>query len=98
MFNTSDWERDKSIWPIDDDGNPQWPGPENPGEAVGGLNQTECYFKGITESEYPYKYRPEWWHVFAARMAFVLAFQVTQFFLNMSTNISFVLYQKISNY
>ena len=69
------------MWPIDDDGNPEWPGPKEPGQAVDGLNQTECYFKGITENEYPYEYRPEWWHVFAARMAFVLAFQVRNMYL-----------------
>ena len=76
VFNTSDWERDTSIWPIDDDGNPEWPGPREPGEAVNYLNQTQCYFKGMTKTEYPYDYSPLWWQVFAARMVFVLAFQV----------------------
>jgi len=80
VFNTSDWDRDKSIWPIGVDGNPVWPGPQDPGEAVNGLNQTQCYFKGITESEYPYENKLEWWHIFAARTSFVLAFQHVIFF------------------
>ena len=75
MFQTSDWLRDNTTWPLDDDGNPQWPGPEDPGEFG---NQTQCYFKGLRENEYPYtEHRPAWWHVFAAKMAFVLAFQVS---------------------
>ena len=76
MFNTSDWMRDPSTWQLDDNDNPKWPGPEDPGDAVGGQNQTQCYFKGLREDEYPYDYKPAWWHVFAAKMAFVLAFQV----------------------
>ena len=83
VFNTSDWERDQGTWPIID-GIPTWPGPQSPGEAVNNQNQTECYFKGITENEYPYEYRPEWWHVFAARMAFVLLFQVRYLYLQFS--------------
>ena len=84
VFNTSDWD-DKSIWPINKDGIPEWPGPRNPGEAVNGQNQTECYFKGLTERDisrdYPYYNKLEWWHVFAARMVFVLAFQVNLDFI-----------------
>ena len=75
MFNTSDWSRDKSTWPLID-GTPTWPGPQEPGEAVNNQNQTECHFKGITTNEYPYERTAAWWHVFAARMAFVLVFQV----------------------
>ena len=75
VFNTSDWMRDTSTWPKID-GVPTWPGPRDPGEAVNGQNQTECYFRGLNEPFYPYEKRVEWWHVFAARMAFVLAFQV----------------------
>ena len=76
VFNTSDWLRDTSEWSLDDDGNPIWPGPQDPGDAVNGQNQTECFFKGLTTSEYPYKHSWPWWHVFAARLAFVLCFQV----------------------
>ena len=71
----------RDTWPLDDYGNPKWPGPEDPGKAVDHQNQTVCYFRGIREDEYgspedPYAHKPAWWHVFAAKVIFVVAFQV----------------------
>ena len=61
-FNTSDFG---SGWPID------------PGNEVDGKNQTLCYYKGLNEGwEAEYTRRQGWWNVFAAKLGFVLAFQV----------------------
>ena len=61
-------------------------GPKEPGDAVNDLNQTECWYKGTREPYHPYDLKVEWWHIFAARLAFVLAFEVMQMFSNMLRN------------
>ena len=82
VFNTSDWNITTRDWPTVD-GQPTWPGPQNPGEAVNNEDQSECYFKGMYDRNlekvpYPYEKDMAWWHVFAARLAFVLAFEVSK--------------------
>ena len=66
VFNTSDWDIDT-----------QWP--DFPGEAVGNETQASCMYRGLNEPQLPYERKDSWWHVFAARLAFVLAFQVSIF-------------------
>ena len=67
-FNTSDFG---SGWPID------------PGNEVDGKNQTLCYYKGLNEDwETGYTRRQSWWNVFAAKLGFVLAFQVSSEYPN----------------
>ena len=66
VFNTEDWDKET-----------QWP--DNPGEVVNNQNQTECWYRGLNEPQWPYERKDSWWHVFAARLAFVLAFQVYSF-------------------
>uniref|UniRef100_A0A1I8GIU1 Anoctamin n=1 Tax=Macrostomum lignano TaxID=282301 RepID=A0A1I8GIU1_9PLAT len=47
------------------------------------VNNTEpvCYYRDFRYDEAPYKYRSEFWHVLAARMAFVLVFEHLVLFL-----------------
>ena len=79
VFDTLDWDRNetKLAWPIHD-GKPKWPGPETPGDDVNNQNQTQCYFRGLTENTYPYDRRSYWWRVLAARLGFVVAFVVNK--------------------
>ena len=65
VFYTESWSEDQ--YPI------------YPGNAVNNMNQTECWYRGWNEPKYPYDRKESWWHVFAARLAFVLAFQVDTF-------------------
>merc|ERR1712141_851701 len=65
------------------DDNTTWLGPKEPGTEVGGLNQTECWYKGLNEEQSPYERKQIWWNVFAARLGFVLAFQVRLRHLNL---------------
>ena len=60
VFHTEDWNIST-----------QWP--DNPG-SLG--NQSICWYRGLNEPQEPYERKDSWWHVFAARLAFVLAFQV----------------------
>ena len=70
VFNTSDWKPENI--------------PRHPGTEVDNENQTTCYYRGLNEPFEPYNRKSEWWHVFAARLAFVLAFQVSNFYYIMS--------------
>ena len=65
VFNTSDWD-------------PETQYPKYPGEAVNNETQTQCFYRGLNEDQLPYERKDSWWHVFAARLAFVLAFQVSE--------------------
>ena len=65
VFNTSSWTDEQY--------------PKYPGSSVNNTNQTECWYRGWNEPEYPYERKESWWHVFAAKLAFVLAFQVYTF-------------------
>ena len=51
-----------------------WLGPNS--TEVGSIDQAECYYKGLNEGFSPYERKQSWWNVFAARLGFVLAFQV----------------------
>ena len=68
VFHTEDWNRTT-----------QWP--DSPGNDVNGTDQEICWYRGLNEPEFPYERKDSWWHVFAARLAFVLAFQVRYFII-----------------
>ena len=68
-FNTANFS-------YDTDANKTWLGPKDPGTEVDG-GQALCYYKGLNEDwETGYTRKQSWWNVFAARLGFVLAFQV----------------------
>lgn len=50
--------------------------PENIYENLG-YNQTYCLYTGYFDSTSPYKQNKQYWHVIAARLAFVFVFQFT---------------------
>ena len=76
-FNTADFNY------TDADPNKTWLGPKDPGTEVDG-NQTTCFYKGLNEDwETGYTRKQSWWNVFAARLGFVLAFQVRFKHLNL---------------
>ena len=58
-----------------------WLGPNS--TEVGSIDQPECYYKGLNEGFSPYERKQSWWNVFAARLGFVLAFQVRLKHLNL---------------
>ena len=66
VFQTKDFG-----WTAD---NMTWLGPNS--TEVGSIDQAECYYKGLNEGFSPYERKQSWWNVFAARLGFVLAFQV----------------------
>ena len=59
----------------DTDANMTWLGQKEPVAEVY-ETQDMCYYKGMNEDQYPYERKQSWWNVFAARLEFVLAFQV----------------------